>query len=151
MRLVLLIPFAILVSCSQPPAHSVSRSFEDDLWTYTDSVIFEFDIEDTNALYDLQLTVVHHRDYGYQNVYTKVITSYPDASPVREEIISLELGSESGLWYGSCGGRHCTLDIPFQENVTFSSTGTYRIALYQHTRSDTLRGISRISFELWPT
>ena len=137
----------LLYGCSDSIVYDHSVPIVDGIWTYNNYVPFEFEIEDTSSLYRLNLEVNHSTDYTFQNLYVKFRTSYPSDS-VREDIVSLELADENGLWNGTCRGGNCSVSIPLQEKTFFQSQGKYGIQLEQYMRQDSLEGIYSISLSL---
>ena len=114
-------------------------------WSYADSLQFEFNILDTTSIYNQSLVVNHTTEYGFQNLYVKVHTIFPDGKRT-SQLLSLELASKIGLWFGDCNEEACSLEIPIQNNIFFPMPGTYAFVLEQYMRKDPLEGIQ--SFEL---
>lgn len=114
-------------------------------WSYSDSLDFSFEIEDTVELYNLWILLDHSVDYGYQNLYTRIHTRFPSGEDLREAL-SLELADKVGRWYGDCNSRSCTLKIPIQQGAFFNQTGTYHITVEQYMRQERISGIQEIGF-----
>ena len=113
-------------------------------WAYDDVVTFVFEIMDTSASYTLMLDVKHSNNYGNQNIYTRITTTFPDDS-VTTDIVSLELASAVGFWNGRCRGNACVVSIPLQSNVRFRQNGTYQIGFEQYMRNELVEGIEALS------
>ena len=116
-------------------------------WTYNEPLAFNFEIEDTLARYDFFLDVEHLTDYTFQNLYVKIITEHPQTAP-QEDVVSLELANELGLWEGRCANERCKIRIPLQANARFNEIGPYALKFNQYTRTDSLTGIVKLNLSI---
>lgn len=145
----LLVFFALLFSsCSRDRViYEEVYNVEGGTWKHGQLHNFEFEVSDTSANYRLLLYLEFAIDYRWQNFYTQITTTFPGDS-VRSDVLSLELASKSGEWFGNCNGEECNLTIPLQENVRFHQQGRYSIAFDQYMREDVLDGIHAIGLKL---
>lgn len=134
-----------LVSCGPDYIFEEQKAIDAAGWAYTDSIRFEFEIRDTATIYNQSLVVEHSTDYGFQNLYVKVHTVFPDGQR-NSQVLSLELANRVGMWFGNCNEESCELNIPIQNNIFFPMTGTYAFILEQYMRKNPLEGLQ--SFEL---
>ncbi len=116
-------------------------------WLYKDTLNFNFNITDTSALYDIQLTVRHDNTYPFQNLYTHISTQFPNAMRL-QQTLNLDLADNTGKWEGNVSGSHATFKTNIQENAFFNALGKHTITLEQFTRRDTLVGIDQIGLML---
>ena len=140
----------ILASCGQPTILDQAFDLPESGWTYTDSLRWDFEVADTNAIYDLLLTIEHATDYRYQNCYVRFHTLFPEGQRLTETV-SLELQTQVGQWLGNCGGSDCALTIPIQQNAFFDQPGTYAIVMEQYMRQDSLAGIESFNLRIEDT
>ena len=133
----------LLASCGPAYLYEAERPLPDATWTYADSLSFDFDIADTTAVYDLYLDVTHRPDYAYQNLYTRILTAFPNGQRL-DQTLSLELADKTGRWNGDCGGTRCTVRIPLQERAYFPLPGTYALTVHQYMRKEALPGIEAV-------
>lgn len=150
-----IIPFLFLIgimlqSCGNEYAYQREYEIQEMAWAYTDTLNFNFAIEDTLTLYNLYLQIEHTQDYAYQNLYAKISTKFPEGE-LLEEVLSLELADKTGNWEGQCSGGVCKLTIPIQENAYFNKNGEYQITIEQFMRKSPLAGIRKIGFSLEKT
>ncbi len=138
----------LFFACSPSPYYAEEHALPDYGWTYSDSLSFAFAINDTTQAYDLFLNLTHSPEFPYSNFYVKIYTRYPEGKQL-EQVVSLELAAKSGLWFGRCNRKRCSLSIPLQQNVHFNQTGRYEIALEQYSRQDTLPGIFSVGMSLY--
>lgn len=140
-RLLLLGLLVAFSSCST--IYDETQVVENGTWAQGKSYSFEFDIQNTEQLYDLFLEVQHGTSYPYQNLYCLVKTKMPDGS-TREEQASLELANAKGYWLGECNEEQCTRTIPFIIKTQFTIPGIYTIELQQHSRPESLGPIEHL-------
>lgn len=116
-------------------------------WTYEQEIPFEFTVTDTVPDYRILLFLDFSTDYRWQNIYTRVETVFPNEAII-EDIVSLELASKTGQWFGDCNSTRCRVNIPLKETLRFRETGIYRINFQQHMRADWVKGINAIGLKL---
>lgn len=109
-------------------------------WRYDKPLVFDFEIPDTSARYDLLLDVHHAGDYGFQNLYVQFLTTFPSGKK-DAQVVSLELSEKTGLWNGDCSSNHCTVQIPLQVKAFFDEVGKHQISVEQYMRKDPLPGV----------
>lgn len=150
-NLLLLAFFSVLLSaCGPDYLYEETYDLEEAGWTYTDTLNFQFVIEDTLALYNLYLDVEHTTDYSYQNLYTQIHTRFPSGERM-SQALSLELADKTGAWQGDCRGEKCRFLAPIQANAFFNEPGTYVITLEQYMRRSPVTGLTSIGFKLEET
>ena len=146
---ILLILFAILQSsCTGDRViYEEVHEIENGQWVYGQTRDFNFNVPDTSLDYRLLLFLEYYTDYRWQNFYTEITTTFPGDS-TKKDIVSLELASKTGQWYGKCNSQSCSLTIPLQEKVRFKKTGIYSISFDQYMRDEDVRGITSIGLKL---
>ena len=152
-RLTYLLPFLVLLgfsACGPNYVYEQTLEIPEDGWSYQDSLLATFEIQDTNTIYNLHLIVAHTTYFSYQNFYVQVSTQFPNGEHLTEQV-SLELAAKGGIWLGDCSGEICTLDIPIQEGAYFNQAGTYQLSIHQYSRRDPLPEIKSIRFALEAT
>jgi gliding motility-associated lipoprotein GldH len=147
--LLLFLPI-LFFSCGKSYLYEENVKFENEEWTYQDSVSFEFAIEDTSKLYNILLALEHSPEFSTQNLYTRIATKFPDGKRP-SQVVSLELADQTGFWYGECSSKSCMFEAPIQSNAYFNQTGTYTITIAQHMRRDSVPGIQALSLKLEDT
>jgi gliding motility-associated lipoprotein GldH len=137
-------------ACGTNYEYHSTESIEDACWTYTDTINFDFTIEDTSAIYTLYVDFDHTADYPYQNVYTKLYTRFPNGKRL-SRVTSFNLFNNQGESNGNCSGDACNVHLILQENAFFSDPGNYTITLEQNMRKDSIRGIKAIGLAIEKT
>lgn len=139
----------LLTSCGPNVIYEQSHLIGDS-WSYENTIDFNFEIDTPEKEYDLLLTVVHDADFGYQNIYTKIKTTYP----TEEEFVtplSIELANKMGSWLSKCDSEVCTLHLLLRDDIKFKDLGEYKISFIQDTREADLQGIQSIGLSLIET
>lgn len=146
--LVIVLVFCTFLSaCTERAFYQSALQPSGEAWTYDEPLSFDFAIEDTTARYDFFLDVQHSTDYPFQNLYVKIITEHPQTPP-QEDIVSLELANELGLWQGKCAKEKCSVRIQLQTNARFNELGDYALRFNQYTRTDTLSGVMEMALSI---
>lgn len=129
--------------CGPNFTYDAKQELPETGWAYTNPVAFPFEVQDTNKLYNLWLDVTHTATYKNQNLYTKIHTTFPDGHQI-SEVVSLELASKAGEWFGECSGQSCVLRVPLQMDTYFNQSGKYEIGIEQYMRQDSLAGVQSL-------
>lgn len=148
-RLPSLLALAVLLlsACGPTVVYEEEVTFEEGHWSYADSVVFSYAIEDTSLAYDLSLSLKHKDTYATQNLYARFVTHYPNGT-LQSEVVNLTLADRFGRWLGDCAGADCALSIPIQEGARYPEPGVYGLTLHQYGRKDTLQGIQGFALEV---
>lgn len=135
-------------SCGQGPVFGERQEISDAQWTLGDTIRFRTTLSDTAQWYDVFLNVHHLSDFTHQNLYVKAITVFPDGSAA-DQILSLQLADEFGVWEGKCSGKSCSAPVTLSEKVRIPQPGEYIFKFIQYSRQDTLNGISALELEIF--
>lgn len=136
---VLLVSIISFIGCGDSPVYSKYLSVEEP-WKHESPLQYEIDIKSETEYYNLVLALSYGTDFGYQNLYVKITTEYPNKSTA-EDIVSFNLTDGSGSFLGDCNSSKCVADIFLQENFRFQSSGKHIIRIYQNSRDPELEGI----------
>ena len=143
----LLLPL-LLISCGPDPLYTSRHDFPSG-WSYADSLTFAFDVQDTTARYDLELSLAHAPTFPNQNTYVLIDTYFPDGRHLTQPV-SLELADRFGRWYGDCNGETCELTVPIQRNARFDRAGAHRLVVRQYARREVLPEVTEVGFRVVP-
>ena len=120
---------------------------QNSAWTYADTLSFAFNIADTSALYDIVVHIKHRSDYGFQNLYTRIHTTFPTGKR-RSQTLNFDLADNTGQWQGTKDGDYRDFEVKIQENAFFNQTGQHIITLEQLMRTESLVGFKNIGLEV---
>jgi gliding motility-associated lipoprotein GldH len=145
MRFLAVILFLCLLlnACQQETILKEKFNTEENRWVASDSMSVRFVVEDTSQVYDMEMNVVHAEDYGYQNLYVRIFTTFPSGKK-QSSVTSLELAEKDGSWSGDCGGGTCEITLPLQQHFKFPEPGSYSWSIEPYMRIDTVAGIESI-------
>ncbi len=151
MRL-LLLSFSLffLTACGTDYLLDQRYALDKETWTYDQILGFEADIPDTLSIYNLWIDIEHHKDFPFQNLYTRITTGFPDQRQI-EQLLSFELADKFGNWQGDCSGQYCSYRIPIQEGAFFNQTGKHTFQLEQYMRADSIPHVRAIGFQIEKT
>src|SRR5687767_3087256 len=133
----------LISACQQDTILSTKFNTVEGQWTATDSMSVQFVVDDTSQVYDMEMNVVHAENYGYQNLYVRIFTTFPSGEK-QSSVTSLELAEKDGKWSGDCGGGTCEITLPLQQHFTFPEPGTYSWRIEPFMRIDTIEGVESI-------
>ena len=118
-------------------------SFENEMWLTGDQKSIEITAPDTLQVYQLELSISHADNYGFQNLYVRTNTTFPSGKIVTS-VTSLELANADATWAGDCSGDVCKVTLPLQSRFTFPEAGKYTWKIEPFMRTDTVQGIESI-------
>ncbi len=145
---IFLVGILLLSSCNlQNITYEKKIRYPKQIWTYSDSITYNFNIVDTASLYNFELVILHNDRYAFQNLYTKLRTTFPDGKSV-SQVVNFDLAESNGKWEGDRIGSIFKCRTIIQENAFFNMPGKYKLTLLQNTRTDTLPGIKGFDFRL---
>lgn len=142
----ILLILTVFASCGPTAIHNKSLDIR-GVWV-DDKLTTTIDISDTLEMYDLVATIVHQEDYGFENLYLKITTLFPDGVESSSPL-SLELSNSMGIWNGKCSGNLCSLSFNLQKDFKFKSVGSYTFTIEQYSRVDSLPGIENMTLSLY--
>jgi gliding motility-associated lipoprotein GldH len=138
---------AWITGCQQGFVYEQTQQVTPAGWAYTDSLRFDFTVDDTTRLYDLYLRLAVADTFPNQNVYLRLSTRFPDGR-FQQMNRSFELFDTKGLPLGAKKGGSYQYDMMLQEHAFFNKTGQYQIAVAQYSRSEVLQGIQSVGVAL---
>lgn len=118
--------------------------WKDSRWLSGDVKSFQMTVMDTAKVYRLDLELCHAKDYPFQNLYVRTVTTYPSGKAVTS-VTSLELAERDGQWSGNCLGKSCEIHLPLQQRFTFPEPGIYTWTIEPYMRLDTIAGIRSLT------
>ncbi len=133
-----------LLGCGPAYIYQSEKEIAQAVWTYRDSVVFEFEIQDTAKLYNLFLDLAAQPSFATENLYVRLRTTFPDGKRLALPK-SFDVFDKQGKIMGSSSssGAH-KQHIMLQENTFFNQLGKYRIVVEQFMRQDSVAGIAAI-------
>jgi gliding motility-associated lipoprotein GldH len=147
MRHIILVFCLCLIAC-RPGSWTAQKSFSQNSWLYSDSLVIEPIIEDTTSMHSTEIEISLEENYPFRNLFIREeITTPSDSSFVR--IQEFQLMNEEGIWIQKpdiLGNIKFTL--PLLSGIKFREKGKWKISCKQYMRTDSLEGIKEISWQL---
>ncbi|MBH08676.1 MAG: hypothetical protein CMP71_06635 [Flavobacteriales bacterium] len=142
-----LIVFVLFNSCLKKSKNVNFINIENDIWSVTDSLFFNFKDLDSEKKYFAQLTVKHKTDYYYQNLILFLQANN------QIDTLNLQLAKKNGTWNGKGAG-----DTRFYsktlKNLNFDKKDSICIVVNHAMRSANtnqireIRGVSSVGLEI---
>ena len=142
-----LIVFVLFNSCLKKSKNVNFINIENDIWSVSDSLFFNFKDLDSEKKYYAQLTIKHKTDYYYQNLILFLQANN------QIDTINLHLAKKNGTWNSKGAG-----DIRFYsktlKNLNFDKKDSICIVINHAMRSANtnqikeIRGISSVGLEI---
>ena len=142
-----LIVFVLFNSCLKKSKNVNFINIENDIWSVSDSLFFNFKDLDSEKKYYAQLTIKHKTDYYYQNLILFLQANN------QIDTINLHLAKKNGTWNSKGAG-----DIRFYsktlKNLNFDKKDSICIVINHAMRSTNtnqikeIRGISSVGLEI---
>ncbi len=139
-----------MISCGPKIVYEKEVDIKNETWTYKDSINFDFEIQDTNKIYNIWFDIKHKASYPFQNLYLNIFTLFPQKERIKQQL-SIELCDQTGKWLGKKKSDYVTYKLKIQEGAFFNKAGKYQITLEQFMRMDSIQGINRIGIRLEET
>lgn len=143
----LIIVGSVFCSCYDLPLYSETQPIDSSGWFSSDTVNFEFNVDDATKRYNCLLDLRHTGDYPFSNIYLFVEVEYPNGK-TRIDTINEVLSDSRGYWYGSGLGDMVDHRIGYQTGIEFPLEGLYRINITHGMRLDPLEEVTDLGLRL---
>lgn len=141
----LLLSSTLLLGCTRHTVFSDYHTLPLEGWHQDSVQVFEWDIQDTAAVYDIVIHVRHTERYNYQNMWLFVDEKMTD---MPSDTIEFYLADNRGYWLGNNHGGNIDMPVLYEQAFSFDSIGTYHIYIQQGMRDSVLRGVSHVGLEI---
>lgn len=145
--LFMLFALLLMAACDHDVVSEQIAEVKGEKWKASEVVKCEFDIEDVEAYYTMELEVRNTVDYPYRNLYLFVDIETPDTMKY-SDTVQLFLADNAGRWYGK-GSRLKDRSYYFAADPKFRTT-THEIKGYVPYSVATMHGNSRHPFRFEP-
>jgi gliding motility-associated lipoprotein GldH len=127
----------VFVACDNDRLYEENKLIPGDAWYYKNTLPFDVQITDTQALYNVYANVRIAADYKYSNIFLWVNTINPQRKTDQRRV-EIKLADDGGKWLGKGLGDIFDYQFPVLQKVKFPLSGFYRFELEQNMRDDTL-------------
>ncbi len=136
-----------MLACNQNAVYEFYNPIPDAMWYYEKPLSFDFEIEDTEANYDIILMVRHTTEYPNMNFWVDIETVFPDGNSKKQKV-DLPLADQEGKWFGHGLGKIKTNEIVIQQGAKMPSTGKYVFKIHQDMRYEPVTEISDLGLRI---
>ncbi|WP_462279799.1 gliding motility lipoprotein GldH [Salinivirga cyanobacteriivorans] len=150
MKNVSLLLFVMLFAffgCDRNSVFDQYSNMSKEQWHMDSLKHFQFNIDDSLAIYSMYLNIRNTGEYGYSNLIIFADTDLPGEQHIRDTINCI-LADDKGEWLGSGFGSIWTNKIPYKTRVRFPRTGKYELTLQHGMREEELEGITDIGVRI---
>jgi len=143
----ILIVLILFNSCLKKSNNVNFINIENDIWSVSDSLFFNFKDLDSEKKYNAKLTVKHKTDYYYQNL----ILFFQLNNQI--DTLNLQLAKKNGNWFGK-GARDTRFYSKTLKNLNFDKKDSICIVVNHAMRNTNtnqireIRGISSVGLEI---
>jgi gliding motility-associated lipoprotein GldH len=137
----------LVTSCTDENIiYEESHVMEGQKWNASDSVSFEFDIQDTVQKYDFFMNMRITTSYEWANCYVFMTLAGPELMAF--DTVQIPLADLTGKWNGKISGSMVENNVLFMKSVRFPQAGKHKITFVQGMRDATLSEISDVGLTI---
>ncbi|MBI1307561.1 MAG: gliding motility lipoprotein GldH [Bacteroidetes bacterium] len=129
-----------MISCNSSTITDNRIDNSGDIWSITDTLKTDFEIEDTAYYHDILFTCRVTNEYKFSNIYVWYSITAPDGR-ISEGIKTFDVMDKSGKWLGSGFGDVHSYELPLLNNWNAGMKGKFEIRIVQNMRTDELTGV----------
>jgi gliding motility-associated lipoprotein GldH len=132
-------------SCTDNRLFEENVFIENNILDTKDKKAFTFEVQDTNALYDIYTNIRITAEYPYSNLFLLVTATNPEGK-VSKELVEYTLADVSGKWLGRGLGDIYDYRILHDrlKEVEMKKPGKYKFEFNQVMRVNQLNGVSAL-------
>jgi gliding motility-associated lipoprotein GldH len=138
---------SLLTACADHTVYHTYRTIPTDGWNAADTLAYEVSIDDSAAVYEMQVEVRHRSDYRYQNLSLELLVDNPQQQRVLTDTLHYLLTGSDGTWAGNGWGGLYNVASEVMP-VHFAHTGSYRISITSLMADPQLRGINDVGVRI---
>lgn len=123
------------------------HSFDENQWSYKDSLKFEFENLDEQFVYQIQLKADFTDEFQYTNLYIKFRMIDPE-NKESESLTNFVLTEPNGRWLIPKSWNTYHADFTLNDAVRLEKKGKYQFWITQYLREDVVKGIKNLKLEI---
>jgi gliding motility-associated lipoprotein GldH len=133
----------IFPSCQGGRVFEEYRKLDDYTWKRFDNIVFEAEIEDTGASYNIYIAIRHITQYPFKNLMITAIMKTPSGEERYLEY-DLKIRDDEGKPLGNGMGDLWDINIPLRKNFRFRNPGKVVMEFENRMSRPTTPGIMEI-------
>ncbi len=135
------------MACDQDLVYEKNYAIENSNWMRSDHLNFEFDIQDSSAIYHIYFNFRHAGDYPYRNLYLFTQLKNPKGQ-IAIDTAQMILADTKGRWMGKGIGDIYDYQFKFKEQVKFPFNGSYQFQIEHGMREKVLPNITDLGIRI---
>lgn len=136
-----------LNSCDTSVIYEENVKIKNAAWDRNEKAFFEFEVNDSLAVYDLSINFRHGGDYPYRNAYIFTKTVSPSGKIARDTA-QMPLADTKGRWLGKGIGDIFDYQFRFKQGAVFPENGSYYFEIEQAMRDETLENVTDVGIAI---
>ena len=141
--------FFMLTACQEEGVfYNKQVAIKDHVWTSSDAVSFDFNIQDTTKKYDLIFSLLTTDAYSWSNIYIFTELKAPDHPSPIKDTVEFYLADKYGNWLGENSGNTITNHFLLYKETQFPSKGDYTFSIQQAMRDFSLEEIMDVGLKV---
>ncbi len=129
-----------LGACQTIDLYEQTTTYPEHQWSSKQVNQYQFNIADSNAMYNMFFVIRHHNAYHYKNIWLQVISQAAGDS-IQKQTININLADDMNGWLGS------GMDDIYDHRVLMNTQplklpkGSFKVSIQQIMREDPLQNI----------
>jgi gliding motility-associated lipoprotein GldH len=144
---IILIGLLLLSACDSNRLYEKNLAIDKSEWHRSEKALFEFEVKDTSARYNILLNFRHSGNYSYKNLYLFTKTKSPTGK-IAIDTAQMVFADEKGHWMGKGIGDIYDYQFKFKKGVTFPDSGNYQFEIEQAMRDEVLPNVTDIGLRI---
>jgi len=137
----------LLTGCTGRTVYSHYEALPVAGWHADSAIVYDFDVADSTAVYDIILNLRHTDRYPHQNFWV-FAELYRDTLLLSTDTLDYYLADQRGRWLGNGFGNRRDMPMLYKHNTFFPEGGSYRLSLRHGMRDTLLVGVSDLGVTL---
>lgn len=133
----------VFCACGKKTVFDEYVTIPKDGWHKDSMAVFNVEISNAQAIYDLDIKIRNRSDYPNSNLWLFIQVVSPSGVMV-QDTLDCVLADERGKWVGSGWGDLFNVNQPYKREVKFVESGKYRFRIIQGMRIEEMNGIHNI-------
>lgn len=130
-----------LLGCNEGVLLNDHIRFDEGKWSREYKVMFDYEVSEEEAPYDIYLYFRHTAKYPYENIYFFIETISPD-NKYAKDTAQMILADKKGRFLGKGIGDIFDYEFKFKEGIKFPVSGKYSIQVEQAMRIETIEEVT---------
>jgi gliding motility-associated lipoprotein GldH len=144
-NLSLILILLLFAGCSG--VYEKHQEVEDMVWKRDQAYVFEVEIDEPRAGYQVNGAIRHHEAMSVHDIVTKITYSGPGVSETAFDFV-FTLANEHGEWLGDGMGDIYDMEQQIVERLAFPEAGTYTFTIQHVMKQEMIPGVMAVSLSL---